>query len=146
MKQDRFASVALLIVSSVVAGEGLRLPYVVNSIPGPGFFPLWIGIVMAFLSALLFLTTRAPNRAFGEGLAGLRRVGLVAGSFLLYIALMGYLGLLLSLTLLVAFVLRFVEEKSWRASLGASLLIAVNCYLLFKAWLGVPLPKGPLGI
>lgn len=146
MKLDRVASIVLFMVGALVAYEGFRLPYTVDRTPGPGFSPLWIGLFMMFLSAVLYLTTRSPNRPFVDSLASFRRPALVGGAFLAYVFLLKYVGLVGGLVLLTAFILGWVERKRRAVWIGASLLIGLGCYLMFKVWLGVPLPKGILGI
>ena len=146
MKLDRVASVLLFVVGALVAHAGFRLPYTVEGTPGPGFFPFWIGLVMMFLSAVLCFTTRSPNRPFVDSLASFRRPALVGGAFLAYVFLLKYVGLVGGLVLMTAFILGQVERKSRMVWIGASVLIGLGCHLIFKVWLGVPLPKSILGI
>lgn len=146
MKLDRAASLILFIVGALVAHAGYRLPYTVEGTPGPGFFPFWIGLCLMFLSGVLFFTTRSPNRPFVDSLASFRRPALVGGAFLAYVFLLRYVGLVGGLVLTTAFILGRVERKSRMVWIGASVLIGLACHLIFKLWLGVPLPKGIHGI
>jgi hypothetical protein len=146
MKLDRVASVILFVVGALVAHAGYRLPYTVEGTPGPGVFPFWTGLCMMFLSAVLFFTTRSPKRPFVDGLASFRRPALVGGAFLVYVFLLKYVGLVGGLVLTTAFILGWVERQSKIVWIGAGALIGLACHLIFKVWLGVPLPKGILGI
>jgi len=146
MKHDRVASCLLLLLGIGIAAEALRLPYSSIAGPGPGFFPLWIGVLMILLSALLFFTTRRPLHPFIEPGSRVDRVALVGASFLGFILVLNHLGLLLAAGLYAAFLVGVVERRDWQYWLLAGLLIGGGCFLLFGYWLGVPLPKGPLGI
>lgn len=146
MKLDRIGSVFFLLVGAILVAEGLRLPYMAGYSPGAGFFPLWLGGGLMLLSALLFATTNAPDKPFIESREGFRKTALVAVAFIVYIAVLKFLGLLISLALLLAFLVGVVEKKHWRQWVAVALLGSLNCYLLFELWLGVPLPIGILGI
>ena len=39
-----------------------------------------------------------------------------------------------------------IERRSWREWVPFALVVSVGAHLLFKTWLGVPLPGGLLGI
>lgn len=146
MKEDRVASGILFLVGAVVAREGLMLPYMSGFSPGPGFFPLWLGVGMMLLSAGLFITTRRSNKPFIQSPVGFRKASLVAVSLFVYIFALGYLGLLLSLAIYLAFLLGWVEQKRWRMWAAVAALGSIGCYLVFVAWLRVPLPVSIFGI
>ena len=55
-------------------------------------------------------------------------------------------GLVPALALLVAFVLLFVLRQRLWPSLAAVGIPPGLIYAVFVGWLGVPLPKGPLGL
>ncbi len=146
MKQDWVASCLLLLLGIGITAEALRLPYTSIVGPGPGFFPFWIGVLMILLSALLFFTTRRPDHPFIEPGARVGRVALVGASFLGFILALEHLGLLIAAGLYAAFLVGVVEHRSWRCWLLTGVLIGGGCFLLFAYLLGVPLPKGPLGL
>ncbi len=123
----------------------LRMPLWEGFAPQSGFMPLWYGIILTVLAAAilayLFLQ-KEPGKVeqpigkplivlatFVAGIAGLELVGFGPSVFLL---------------LLVLFVV--VE----RLPIGRSILVAAATtavlFLIFKTWLGVTLPIGPLGI
>jgi len=65
---------------------------------------------------------------------------------LLYAISIDWLGFL-TVTLLVLFTLfKAIGELSIKVSLGGAILTAAVAYLLFKVWLNVQLPVGPLGV
>ena len=53
---------------------------------------------------------------------------------------------MLAVALLVAFVLLFVLRQALWPSLATVGITAGLIYAIFVGWLGVPLPRGPLGL
>ncbi len=146
MKLDRIVAAGFFLVGAIIAREASHLPYASQTSPGPGFFPLWLGISLMGLSALLFVTTRRRDVPFVESAAGFKKMALLVVAFLVYAFVLDSLGLLISLSLLVFFLLGYLERRGWKTWLTGGLVISLGCYLLFKVWLGVPLPLGILGI
>ena len=134
---------AVLGILWVVAALGMRLWE--GFAPQSGFMPLWYGIILTGLAAAILVTLfmqREPGKAeqpirkplivlaaLAAGIAGLELVGFGPSVFLL---------------LLVLFAV--VE----RLPIGRSVLVAAGTtavlFLIFRTWLGVTLPSGPLGI
>jgi len=98
------------------------------------------------LSVVLLASTRRPNEPFIKDVSGFRKVCLITASFLVYIFALSYLGLLLALTILLAFLIGWVERGRWQVWVSVAGLGSLSCYLLFEVWLGVPLPIGMFGI
>ncbi len=146
MKTDRITAAVFFLLGAVVLREGLAMPYMQGYSPGPGFFPIWMGVALMLISALLFLSTRRPNRPFIESSSGFRKLLMVFIAFVVYGFALDYLGLLVGLALLLAFLLGYVERSSWRSTVAVALLGSLGSYLIFEVWLGVQLPVGILGI
>ena len=123
----------------------LRMPLWEGFAPQSGFMPLWYGVILTGLAAAILINLfmqKEPGKAeqpigrplivlaaFAAGIAGLDLVGFGPSVFLL---------------LLVLFAV--VE----RLPIGRSILVAAGAtavlFLIFRTWLGVALPVGPLGI
>src|SRR3970282_2870239 len=54
-KKELLSGICIGFFGVYVAFEALKLPYVSEFGPGPGFFPLWIGIGLTLLSLLLIV-------------------------------------------------------------------------------------------
>jgi putative tricarboxylic transport membrane protein len=148
--QNRIAIGELLLAAFFVAlgllwvGAALRMPLWEGFAPQSGFMPLWYGITLVGLTLAvvvnLFLQ-KEPTREepigkplvvlaiFAAGIAGLEPMGFGPAIFLM---------------LLFMFV--FVE----RLPILSSVLVAAGTtgvlFLIFRTWLNVGLPIGPLGI
>jgi putative tricarboxylic transport membrane protein len=112
--------------------------------PASGFMPLWYGVIVVGLAAviganLILRNVPAVEEPVGKPLVvlcvltasivGLELIGFAPSVFLMVLAL-------------------FVAVE--RLPLARSVLVAAGTtavlYLVFKTWLGVPLPRGLLGI
>ena len=78
--------------------------------------------------------------------AALVRVAIIFAGLAAVPLLAPLLGLVPSLALLVAFVLLFVLRQALWPSLATVAITAGLIYAIFVAWLGVPLPRGLLGL
>jgi hypothetical protein len=66
-------------------------------------------------------------------------------ALLLYGCLMNFLGYLIITFLLMAFLLRFMEPRPWKAVIAWTLVGSVGSYMVFEVWMKLRLPKGFLG-
>jgi len=145
---DLGSAVALAALGLYVIGQARRWESLTPNGPGAGFFPLWYGVAMLALAAVLLVSA-------------LRRRGSAAGARLrwnhLGRALTGWLALAASLVLsrLVGFVVSFalltffiiavMYRRPWKVAAALAVASALAFYVLFPVALGVPLPAGVLG-
>ena len=148
-RADRIGAAILLVVAvAYTATAAGRYTYWTATGPGSGFFPFWLGLVLAALAALLLVSAaRRPDPGptwlpTGHGAARLVVVVIVTAAF---IALLPVLGMVLGTALFLAVLLRMLEGHSWRATLGVAVGAAVANWALFVLWLRVPFPVGVLG-
>jgi putative tricarboxylic transport membrane protein len=148
-KKDLLSGLFILGFALFVIQEAMGLPYYYEHGPGPGFFPLWIGVGISVL-ALQHLGLTVFHRD-GEKKAkkvkwskSARALGLWV-SILVMIGLMGRLGFILSFVLFTAFILRFMEGKTLWSAIGVSLGTVLTFYLVFIYALSLRLPFGPWG-
>jgi len=116
--------------------------------PGPGFFPLLLGVLFSALSLLLLIggisrqeeANKRPSRShFAVLRSGFYLVVLFAFYFFFE-----RLGFLLTLFFFMAGVLYFFGKRSIRSSLSISVLATFFAYLIFVKLLSVSLPPGIL--
>jgi putative tricarboxylic transport membrane protein len=107
--------------------------------------PLWYGILLIALAGLivanLWLGTEPPaaEQPIGKPLVVLAALA----AAIVGVPLVGF-----ALSIFLLMLVLFVAVE--RLPLGRSVLVAAAAsavlYLVFRTWLGVPLPVGPLGI
>jgi putative tricarboxylic transport membrane protein len=125
------------------------LPYSSEFGPGPGFFPLWIGIGILACSLFIIFTYFAHAKgADGNGQAitiGMRRALGAWSAFAITLAILPRAGFVLSLALLTAFLILVLERRSAWVALGVALCLAFGFHVIFTLGLGLSLPAGPWG-
>jgi len=151
-KADQWSGLALSILAAGMILAALRLPYGNLRNPGPGFFPLWLGVILGGMSIAFFVQTtrgKESERTLKEILEEDVRWGkvlLVLGALILYGFLMDTIGFLIVTFLLMIVLLRFIEPQPWKVVIGWALAGSVGSYLIFEVWMKLRLPKGFLGI
>jgi putative tricarboxylic transport membrane protein len=145
-KGELLAAIILTSFGCLVIYEARGLPYHSEFGPGPGFFPLWIGIGIVVCS--LFMLGAIFFRG-GETFE-ISKVELVRAlsawlAFVLAIVLMRLIGFGLSFGLLTAFLVLVLDRRSPWLAIGVALGLALGFHLVFAVALGVSLPAGPWG-
>ena len=152
MKTDQFNGILFLIISIAIFLGSMRFPYGNVHNPGPGFLPLWLGVVLGLLSILLLIRTTLQHKEtllLRQVLAEKIRWGKVlitVVALILYGVLMDDAGFLLITFLFMASLIRFVDPQPWKRVIGWALVGSVGSYLIFEVWMKLRLPKGFLGV
>jgi len=145
---DLIAGLSVGSFSAFVFYQASHLPYVSEFGPGPGFFPIWLGIALFSLSVLLvFKAFLLPGSREGTGASwnAIRRPLVTSLGFLAVVAFLNRLGFILSFALLTFFLVFVMERRSLFSACWVMLGAALGFYLVFVIFLGVPLPVGPWG-
>lgn len=150
-RAETVGCLVVLLLGVHVVQQSMEFPYLEKYGPGPGFLPFWLGWAWIALSLLHFSNMMLQPRLvsgrqpFPTGRSAYR-LALLYAIVLGGVFLLGSLGLLIAITLMVAGLLLWVERMSWRASIVGSLAVAIPLYVIFRVLLGIPFPKGPLGM
>ena len=121
------------------------MPFWQGFAPQSGFVPFWYGVILTCLSAIILVNLVRHGEgdqekppigkplvvlaALAAGILGLEPAGFGPAIFLL-------------LLFLFAAVERLPPVRSGVVALATTAVLLI----IFKGWLGIPLPKGPLGI
>jgi putative tricarboxylic transport membrane protein len=145
-----------LVSGAVLAGLGVfivsearKWEYLTPEGPGPGFFPIWYGLVLVVLS--LAVAVRAVwkrGRDNEEGTLDWGRIGraLTAwGALTMCIVSLKVLGFVLAFALLTFFVVRIMYGRPVAFAAGSAIAAAAAFYLIFPLALNVALPVGFIG-
>ena len=140
------AGLAALAAGYLVANRSYALDTLAT--PGPGIFPLAVGVLMLALAAAQAVASggsrpgamTVPGATVGERGRVTAMVALLVG----YPLAAGVLGFF-SASFAVIFVSsRVLGARDWLRPLALALGVTVAAHLIFVTWLGVPFPTGLL--
>lgn len=149
--QHRVAIGELVLAAFFVAlgllwvGAAIRMPLWEGFAPQSGFMPLWYGVILIGLTlAVLVNLFRQKEDAKAEDPIG--KPLIVLAVFAAGIAGLEPMGFGPAIFLMLLFMFAFIE----RLPIISSVLVAAGTtavlFLIFRTWLKVTLPIGPLGI
>jgi putative tricarboxylic transport membrane protein len=144
--RHRVWTLGLLAVSGVYLAAALTFPFGSVARPGPGFFPVGVGVFLCLVAAaLVVVVLRGPAIATAPsveaGAAG-RVLATVAG-LVGFCLLMPWIGYPTCAFLFVALLLRRLGGAGWFSAVATATLSALVSHYVFGVVLGVPLPAGP---
>ena len=114
--------------------------YVGQDGPGPGFFPLWYGILMAALSAMLVVSSVSTKDDRRIDWSGARAAFTTWAVFALMVAALKLVGFVIGFAALTFFIVLVMYRKPLKVAAITALALSVGFYLLFPLALGVKLP------
>jgi hypothetical protein len=144
--RDRAWTLGLLAAGGAYLAAALTFPLGTVARPGPGFFPVGVGIFLCLVAAALVVAAfrgqavaTAPSlQAGGGGRVVATVTGLVG-----FCLLMPWIGYPVCALLFVALLLRRLGGAGWIGAVVTAVLSAIVSYYAFAVLLGVPLPAGP---
>jgi putative tricarboxylic transport membrane protein len=149
-KQKVEIVVALILVGAgaLVIKDSLRLG-IGWAADGPqsGYFPFYIGLLLVASSlATICLTLFGRNRDHGTFVerGQFRDVMKVLLPAIVFVALIGYIGIYVASALFIGTFMRWLGRFRWRTTVVVAVAVPVALFLMFEIWFLVPLPKGPL--
>ncbi len=144
---QRYAGMFLLIVAAVVIQQSIWVLRIFDhGQPGSGFMPFGLGVILAVLALCLIVANwgaDAERLPFWQPKAWLHPL-LAVFITAIYIVVFDDIGAIVSVVLLVAGWLLFVERKRAVIALGTAALTGLVVYVVFDRLLQTPFPKGIL--
>ena len=118
--------------------KALRMSLWDGFAPDSGFLPLIYGFLLAGLALAVVARLVLAGAPAAEG--DVRKPLLVLAVLIAAVSALPFAGFALSVFLLLAFLYAVVERLPVVTSLVVSAAVTGGLYLVFKTWLGVPLP------
>ncbi len=159
-RKDLVSSAVLLLLGGGYLGYNLRHPLDTLATPGPGIFPLAVGLLLVILSAVqlvraggaLVLARHSaepgpPALARAEAsqhVSSNRAPLFMTGFLVVYLMTVSWIGFLASTFVLVITCSKLMGSQGWARPMALAVGIVLFCYFLFIVWLKVPLPTGRL--
>ncbi len=142
---DLYCALILLLVSIFVSAMSLRFGLGHVRSPGPGFFPLLIGLLLGCISLFMILIAykakqkgQNPNErpSFGRNVLP---VLVVLFAYAISIERVGYI---IGTSFLLLYLFKVTGSRRWFTSILMALIVVSVTYLFFGVLLSTPLPKG----
>ena len=136
---DLWSGLALAGLGAYIIVTASRWEYLGQDGPGPGFFPLWYGIVMVVLSAVLVGSSlRSSDEAIDWSDA--RRAFATWGAFMVMVAAFKLVGFLVAFAVLVFFIVAVMYRRPPKVAAITALGMTAAFYVVFPLALGVKVP------
>ncbi len=112
--------------------------------PGPGYFPLGLGVLLALFGVVVIVQAlRSRERGDAVGRFAWRPLLVTLASIVVFGAALPRLGLVLTLPLLVAMISLAGDEFRWRDVALGSAVLTVGSWAVFILGLGLVIPVWP---
>jgi hypothetical protein len=143
-KQDFWSGVMFILLGLGFAWKATSYSMGTAARMGPGYFPHWLGILMAILGAVVLLSSLRPKAEKTEiDKFDFKILAIIIASIVIFGLALRPLGLIVSLFLLVMISSLASHEHSWKVSFANSIFLIVLCYLSFVKGLKLVFPIWP---
>lgn len=149
---DKIFAMLTFLLGAYIAASAPSYGYMRDTVPGSGFFPLWIGLIIAGLSVVNFVKSVARKEILTGNfdLTSLIKSAAIAVALMTFILTIDYVGMAIGSGLLVLAIGWIIHPK-WEAMFAAkivatAIIFPVVSYFLFGVYLNVLLPVGRFGI
>ncbi len=143
-QRDFGAGIMYIIIGLFFAIVATRYQYGTAAKMGPGYFPFWLGMIMAAIG-LLVLVKSLGAKATIEALPKFnwKVIGLITGSIILYGILLPKMGFIVAVLVLVMIASSASREFSWKVSLINAIVLIAFTYSVFVVGLKLQFPLLP---
>lgn len=143
---ELIGGVAVLILGVAVVFFSSQLSYYSEFEPGPGFLPLWVGVVLIGCAIFVIIDVLKKQDKAGPFFKPRTKLGvkvliLIIITFLLF----PLLGFSIGLALFLGITMRIMGKHHWISCGLTALVTAICIHFIFGHWLSIPLPTGIIG-
>ncbi len=143
---DLIGGVVVLFFGLAVVFFSSQLPYYSEFGPGPGFLPLWVGVVFIGCAIFVIINVLRKHDKIGTFFKPRTKLGLhVLVIIFITFLLLPFLGFSIGLALFVGITMRIMGKHRWLSCSLTAVVTAICIHLIFISWLTIPLPLGLIG-
>ena len=142
------SGIVIMAFAALICFESSKLSFGTPGKPGPGFFPLGLGVILFFLSLIFILKTALrwegisdSARALWTGLRW-KQVSYTLAALLGYALLLDRLGYLICTWILMTYLFWGKGAKRKGIAIIGAMMVSVISYMIFRGMLKVRLPLG----
>ena len=150
-RANQSTAIIFMALSAYIVWYSLTLEYYTTLGPGPGFFPLWLGVAMGILSLAWFvqvimLPGQSKSTDFLPKRSGIIRILSIIAALVIISYLMDIFGFQLMMFLFLVFLLIILGRQPIWLTIIVSILGSFGVYHLFGGYLDVSLPVASVSI
>ncbi len=143
-KQDFWSGIMFVVLGAGFALGATSYSMGTAARMGPGYFPFWLGVCLSVLGAIVALGAMSPKAEETEVEKFDWKIAIVIiGAVVVCGATLNYLGVYISIFLLVVLSSFASHEFSWPVALGAAIFLVLFVWLAFIKGLGLVFPLWP---
>jgi hypothetical protein len=144
-QKDFWSGLMFVVVGLSFAWGATYYSFGTSARPGPGYFPLGLGIILAALGALTLFEALTIETEDGEpiGAFAWKPLGTILVAVLLFGVLLPRLGMALTIPVLVIISSLAGDEFHWRDAVINSVVLAIGSWAIFILGLKLVIPLWP---
>lgn len=143
---DLIGGVFVLILGLAVVFFSSQLTYYSEFGPGPGFLPLWVGIIITACAVYVIVDLLKKHGGTGEFFKLRTRLGLqIFIAIIITFLLLPVVGFPIGLALFIGVTMRMMGKHRWALCGLTAIVTAIGIHFIFISWLTIPLPRGLIG-
>ncbi|VCU70158.1 Tripartite tricarboxylate transporter TctB family protein [Pigmentiphaga humi] len=143
-QQNFWAGVMFVILGLFFATFAVEYQMGTAAKMGPGYFPFWLGVILAVLGAVVAIAGLSPKAERTEvAKFNYKTLGVIIGNVVLFGILLRYLGLYVSAFLLVVLSSMASHEFKWKVAILNGICLVVAIHFIFIVGLGLIFPLWP---
>jgi hypothetical protein len=143
-QRDFGAGVMYMLIGLFFAGVATKYQYGTAAKMGPGYFPFWLGMLMAAMGLLVLIRSMGAKATI-EAIPkfNFKVIGLITGSIILYGILLPKMGFIVAVLVLVMIASSASKEFSWKVALINAVVLIAFTYSVFVIGLKLQFPLLP---
>lgn len=144
-QRDFVSGLLFIAVGAGFAIGATEYSFGVSARPGPGYFPLLLGLIQAALGAIVLFKSLTVESADGDpvGAFAWRPLGLILLAVVLFGLLLPRVGMVIAVPVLVIISSLAGDEFHWKGVLITTVILTLGSWLVFVKGLGLTIPVLP---
>jgi len=143
-QQNFWSGLMFIILGIFFAGFAVDYQMGTAAKMGPGYFPFWLGVILAILGAVVGISSLSPKAEKADvPKLDMKITGIILGNVVLFGILLRPLGLYLSAFLLVLLSSMASHEFKWKVAIINGICLTIAIHLIFIMGLGLIFPLWP---
>jgi hypothetical protein len=144
-QKDFWSGLMFVVVGLAFAWGATNYSFGTSARPGPGYFPLGLGVILAGLGALTLFEALTIETEDGEPIGSFawKPLSTILVAVLLFGLLLPRLGMALTIPILVIISSLAGDEFHWRGVLVSSVVLAIGSWAIFILGLKLVIPLWP---